>query len=111
MSVTRGLGCVDRACRGGTVETAALDSCRHAPSGFAQEQSGKRLLVTIMFGRGSGLYTCLHGGAGGALVRQVGQQVLVRDRGEPPIEQALGAKEEGLVHEGAGSTPQVLKRG
>jgi hypothetical protein len=41
----------------------------------------------------------------------VGQQALVRDRGGPPIEQALGAKEEGLVHEGAACTPQVLKRG
>jgi hypothetical protein len=33
----------------------------------------------------------------------VREQRLVREGG-PPLEQALGAKEEGLVHEGAGFT-------
>ncbi len=99
----RGLGSVDLPCRDGTVETAALDPCRNAPCGLSQEQHGERFQIALVAQGRQGLGARLDGGGGGALLGKVREQRLVREGG-PPLEQALGAKEEGLVHEGAGFT-------
>lgn len=73
-----GLRGVDRACRDGTVETAALDPCRDGPARLGEQQGGERLLAAAIREGGQGFGTSPDGGGSGALVGNLSEQRLMR---------------------------------